>query len=192
MAVPTSATRDHSQTLEVEINATQRDISKAYRKLALQFHPDKGGDAEKFKLIGKANDILGDPKERAQYHRTNSFGQYAAQGSAASAGDDDHDDDEAVPEEDEEFQDEGVMEDGEGLTEDDGSEPDDVSGSEYDPANGELDEEGLWAKSYEDIDLEEEGGTYVVDMGDGEELTVTEHNAICSCFFEGVHKLIDS
>lgn len=141
--------------------------------------------------IGKANDVVGDPKERAKYDHENGFGQQAAQGNAASAGGDDHGNDEAVAEEDEEAEYGGMTQHDEGLTEDDGSELDDASGSEYDPANGELDDEELWTKGYEHIDPEEEGGNYVVDMGDGEEVTVAEHNAICSCFFEGVHKLID-
>ena len=57
----------HYQTLGVSETATPEEIKKAYRKLASQHHPDKGGDAEKFKSIQVAYDILGDPEKRAAY-----------------------------------------------------------------------------------------------------------------------------
>ena len=58
---------DHYKTLGVAENATQDEIKKAYKKLAMKYHPDRGGDAEKFKEISVANDILSDQKKRAQY-----------------------------------------------------------------------------------------------------------------------------
>ena len=42
---------DHYQTLGVAKNASPDDIKKAYRKLASQHHPDKGGDTDKFQEI---------------------------------------------------------------------------------------------------------------------------------------------
>ena len=41
----------HYKTLGVQENATDGEIKKAYKKLAMQHHPDKGGDAELFKKI---------------------------------------------------------------------------------------------------------------------------------------------
>ena len=44
----------HYQTLGVDKTATQSEIKKAYRKLTMQHHPDKGGDEDKFKEIAEA------------------------------------------------------------------------------------------------------------------------------------------
>lgn len=58
---------DFYQTLGVAENANQDDIKRAYRKLAAQHHPDKGGDTAKFQTISQAYDTLGDENKRAQY-----------------------------------------------------------------------------------------------------------------------------
>jgi len=58
---------DHYATLGVAKNATPDEIKKAYRKLASQHHPDKGGDKAKFQEIQTAYDILGDAEKRKQY-----------------------------------------------------------------------------------------------------------------------------
>merc|ERR1719161_140488 len=55
--------------LEVDKNASDSDIKKAYRKLAIKHHPDKGGDPEKFKEITRAYEVLSDSEKRAQYDR---------------------------------------------------------------------------------------------------------------------------
>ena len=54
------------QTLGVNENATQDEIKKAYRKLAVEHHPDKGGDENKFKKISEAYDTVGDESKRSQ------------------------------------------------------------------------------------------------------------------------------
>jgi molecular chaperone DnaJ len=63
-------------TLGVSENATQDEIKKAYRKLAKENHPDKGGDEEVFKKISTAYDAIGDENKRREYdiERKNPFG----------------------------------------------------------------------------------------------------------------------
>lgn len=53
--------------LGVQKNATSVDIKKAYRKLAMKNHPDKGGDADKFKEITDAYEILSNDEKRKTY-----------------------------------------------------------------------------------------------------------------------------
>merc|ERR1719316_2616015 len=55
--------------LEVEKNASEAEIKKAYRKLAVKHHPDKGGDPEKFKEITRAYEVLSDSEKRAKYDK---------------------------------------------------------------------------------------------------------------------------
>eukprot|EP00929_Paragymnodinium_shiwhaense_P005536 TRINITY_DN1076_c0_g1_i1.p1 TRINITY_DN1076_c0_g1~~TRINITY_DN1076_c0_g1_i1.p1 ORF type:complete len:513 (-),score=204.13 TRINITY_DN1076_c0_g1_i1:373-1911(-) len=57
------------QLLEVDKNANDTEIKKAYRKLAVKHHPDKGGDPEKFKEISRAYEVLSDSDKRAKYDR---------------------------------------------------------------------------------------------------------------------------
>lgn len=62
--------QDYYQTLEVERNASQQDISKAYRKLARKYHPDVNKDKnaeDKFKLLSEAYEVLGDSEKRKRY-----------------------------------------------------------------------------------------------------------------------------
>lgn len=58
---------DHYATLGVAKSATPEEIKKAYRKLASQHHPDKGGDTAMFQKIEEAYRTLCDPEKRAQY-----------------------------------------------------------------------------------------------------------------------------
>ncbi|MBI3335803.1 MAG: molecular chaperone DnaJ [Candidatus Portnoybacteria bacterium] len=62
------ANKDYYSTLGIPRNASKDDIKKAYRKLAHKYHPDKpGGNAEKFKEINEAYQMLSDDTKRAQY-----------------------------------------------------------------------------------------------------------------------------
>uniref|UniRef100_A0A7S4QK33 J domain-containing protein n=1 Tax=Alexandrium monilatum TaxID=311494 RepID=A0A7S4QK33_9DINO len=63
--------------LDVDKNASEADIKKAYRKLAVKHHPDKGGDPEKFKEITRAYEVLSDSDKRAKYDR---FGEEGLDG----------------------------------------------------------------------------------------------------------------
>jgi curved DNA-binding protein len=66
---------DYYQILGIPENATQDDIKKAYKKLAMKNHPDRGGDTKKFQEISQAYDTLGDEQKRQQYdaQRNNPF-----------------------------------------------------------------------------------------------------------------------
>jgi DnaJ-class molecular chaperone len=58
---------DYYQILGVQKDASADDIKRAYRKLASQHHPDKGGDVQKFQEIEEAYRILSDPDKRQEY-----------------------------------------------------------------------------------------------------------------------------
>ncbi|KAG7262371.1 hypothetical protein CRUP_002409 [Coryphaenoides rupestris] len=62
--------KDYYQILGVEKDAAEEDLKKAYRKLALKFHPDKNqapGATEAFKAIGNAYAVLSNTEKRQQY-----------------------------------------------------------------------------------------------------------------------------
>ncbi len=63
--------RDYYKILGVDRQASEEDIKRAYRKLAMKYHPDRNPDdkqaEEKFKEINEANQVLGDPQRRARY-----------------------------------------------------------------------------------------------------------------------------
>ena len=64
--------KDYYQILGVAKNASDTEIKKAYRKLAMQYHPDRNPSNEKwanakFKEINEAYAVLGDPQKRRQY-----------------------------------------------------------------------------------------------------------------------------
>lgn len=62
------------ETLGVPKNASADDIKRAYRKLAMTEHPDKGGNADRFKEISEAYDVLSDPEKKRQYDMEDVFG----------------------------------------------------------------------------------------------------------------------
>ncbi len=68
--------KDYYKTLGVERNADEKDIKRAYRKLAVKYHPDKNpGDhqaEERFKEINEAYEVLGDSSKRAKYDQLGS------------------------------------------------------------------------------------------------------------------------
>ena len=65
--------RDYYEVLAVSRTATEEEVKRAYRKLAVKFHPDKNPDdphaEEKFKELGEAYDVLMDADKRAAYDR---------------------------------------------------------------------------------------------------------------------------
>lgn len=79
--------KDYYQLLGVSKTASADEIKKAYRKLALEFHPDRNKTKEadaKFKEVTKAYEVLGDPQKRQTYDQ---FGAAAfEQGAAGGAG----------------------------------------------------------------------------------------------------------
>lgn len=55
------------ETLGLEKGCSNDEIKKAYRKMAMTHHPDKGGDPNTFKAVNRAYGVLGDPEKRAKY-----------------------------------------------------------------------------------------------------------------------------
>src|ERR1041385_1856301 len=68
--------KDYYKTLGVERNASEEDIRKAYRKLAMQYHPDRNPNdkqaEERFKEINEAYQVLSDSEKRTHYDRLGS------------------------------------------------------------------------------------------------------------------------
>ncbi|HSX27863.1 MAG TPA: molecular chaperone DnaJ [Candidatus Saccharimonadales bacterium] len=76
--------RDYYEVLGISKSASADEIKKAFRKLAVQHHPDKaGGDEAKFKEINEAYEVLKDPSKRQRYDQ---FGHAGVGSSAASDG----------------------------------------------------------------------------------------------------------
>ncbi len=71
--------KDYYRTLGVPENASDGEVKKAYRKLAMQYHPDRNSGNEKwanerFKEINEAYGVLGDPQKRKQYDQFGTIG----------------------------------------------------------------------------------------------------------------------
>ena len=77
--------RDYYEVLEVTKTATAEEIKKAYRKKAIQFHPDKnpGDKTAEFKEAAEAYDVLSNPDKRARYDQ---FGHAGMGGAAGNGG----------------------------------------------------------------------------------------------------------
>lgn len=79
------AKRDYYEVLGVSKNASDDEIKKAYRKLAIKYHPDKNpGDKEaeeKFKEVSEAHEVLSDKQKRARYDQ---FGHAGVNGGAGN------------------------------------------------------------------------------------------------------------
>ncbi len=73
------------EVLGVGQDASDDQIKKAFRSLAVRCHPDAGGSEEEFKQVSQAYEILSDPKKRAEYDRALKYGGYAS-GQGYSAG----------------------------------------------------------------------------------------------------------
>lgn len=71
---------DHYSTLGVDRNASQDEIKRAYRKLAAQHHPDRGGDTAKFQEIQGAYATLSDSEKKAQYDNPQPQGMHFTHG----------------------------------------------------------------------------------------------------------------
>lgn len=74
--------KDYYDILGVSKNASSDEIKTAFRKKAHEHHPDKGGDAEKFKEYNEAYQVLGNPEKRKQYDQ---FGSAFHNGQAGGA-----------------------------------------------------------------------------------------------------------
>lgn len=66
--------KDFYKILGVDRSASDDDIKRAYRRLASQHHPDKGGDTARFQEIEEAYRVLSDPQQRQQHDNPSPFG----------------------------------------------------------------------------------------------------------------------
>jgi molecular chaperone DnaJ len=72
--------KDYYSVLGVSQNATEKELTRAYRKLAKQYHPDTNpGAEERFKEITAAYDVVGDPEKRKEYDEVRKLGPMGAQ-----------------------------------------------------------------------------------------------------------------
>jgi molecular chaperone DnaJ len=77
------AKRDYYEVLGVSKNASADELKKAYRRHAVEHHPDRGGDEAKFREVSEAYEVLKDDAKRKRYDQ---FGHAGVGSSAASDG----------------------------------------------------------------------------------------------------------
>lgn len=84
-----AANKDFYAVLGVSENATEDEIKKAYRSLAMKYHPDRNDDAdagEKFKEVNEAYQTLSDAKKRQEYDMLRKYGAFAGAGGPGAGG----------------------------------------------------------------------------------------------------------
>lgn len=84
-----AANKDFYAALGVSENASEDEIKKAYRSLAMKYHPDRNkeaGAAEKFKDVNEAYQTLSDPKKRQEYDMLRKYGAFAGAGGPGAGG----------------------------------------------------------------------------------------------------------
>ena len=85
------STKSYYDVLGVSTKASADEIKKAFKKLAVKYHPDAGGDEEKFKEISEAYEVLSDPKKKKEYDQyllygSSPFGRGSGQSYSYSGG----------------------------------------------------------------------------------------------------------
>jgi molecular chaperone DnaJ len=82
--------KDYYKVLGVKEDASQKDVTRAYRKLARQYHPDaNAGDSkaeERFKEVSAAYDVVGDPEKRKEYDEVRKLGPMGGFGPGGPGG----------------------------------------------------------------------------------------------------------
>lgn len=68
---------DHYETLQLSPLCNMMEIKSSYRKLALQCHPDKCGDAASFQRLQQAYQVLSNPKRKFEYDAARGYGTSA-------------------------------------------------------------------------------------------------------------------
>src|ERR1700677_3653003 len=77
------AKQDYYDVLGVSKGASPDEVKKAFRRSAIEHHPDRGGDETKFKELNEAYEVLKDPEKRKRYDQ---FGHAGVGGNGAGPG----------------------------------------------------------------------------------------------------------